>query len=71
MRYLDFEILVIFKTASWAQNETKWANREIKRHDKFTYLGGILNKHSGTDANGEVRIGRVKAAFLHMENIWA
>jgi hypothetical protein len=32
--------------------------------ESFTYLGSIVNKQGGTDANLEIRIGKARAAFL-------
>ena len=37
----------------------------------FTYLGSITDKQVRTDANVKVRIGRARAAFLQMKNVWA
>ena len=37
----------------------------------FTYLGSLVDKQGGTGAEVKVRIGRARAAFLQMKNIWA
>ncbi|VDP37266.1 unnamed protein product [Schistosoma margrebowiei] len=36
----------------------------------FTYLGSIINKHGGSDADVRVRIGKARAAYLQLRNIW-
>ena len=37
----------------------------------FTYLGSIVDKQGETDADVKMRIGRARAAFIQMKNIWA
>ncbi|VDP03280.1 unnamed protein product [Schistosoma margrebowiei] len=36
----------------------------------FTYLGSIIDEHGGSDANVKVRIGKTRAAYLQLKNIW-
>ncbi|VDO54323.1 unnamed protein product [Schistosoma margrebowiei] len=36
----------------------------------FTYLCSIIDGHSVSDADVKVRIGRAKAAYLQLRNIW-
>ncbi|VDO51171.1 unnamed protein product [Schistosoma margrebowiei] len=36
----------------------------------FTYLGSIINEHGGSDANVKARIGKARAAYLQLRNIW-
>ncbi|VDO68880.1 unnamed protein product [Schistosoma margrebowiei] len=38
--------------------------------ESFTYLGSIIDEQGGTDAEVKVRIGKSKAAFLQLNNIW-
>lgn len=64
LRYWWFLITLRELKMKW--NELTEKSKDMK---SFTYLGGILDKHSGTDANVKVRIGRVRATFLQMENI--
>ncbi|VDP22729.1 unnamed protein product [Schistosoma margrebowiei] len=42
--------------------------REVVK--SFTYLGSIIVDQGGTDAHVKVRIGKVRAAFLQLKNIW-
>ena len=36
----------------------------------FTYLGSIIDEQEGSDADVKVRIGKVRASFLQLKNIW-
>ncbi|VDP22733.1 unnamed protein product [Schistosoma margrebowiei] len=36
----------------------------------FTYLGSIIDEQGGTNAHVKLRIGKARAAFLQLKNIW-
>ncbi|VDP56064.1 unnamed protein product [Schistosoma margrebowiei] len=36
----------------------------------FTYLGSIIGKQGGSDADVKARIGKARAVFLQLNNIW-
>ncbi|VDP40718.1 unnamed protein product [Schistosoma curassoni] len=36
----------------------------------FTYLDSIIDEHGGCDADVNVRIGKARAAYLQLRNIW-
>ncbi|VDP33746.1 unnamed protein product [Schistosoma margrebowiei] len=36
----------------------------------FTYLGSITDEHGGSDADVKVRIGKARAAYLQLRNVW-
>ncbi|VDO60724.1 unnamed protein product [Schistosoma margrebowiei] len=36
----------------------------------FTYLGGIIDEHGGSDADVKAQIGKSRAASLQLKNIW-
>ncbi|VDP26404.1 unnamed protein product [Schistosoma margrebowiei] len=36
----------------------------------FTYLGSIIDEHSRSDADVKAWIGKAKAAYLQLKNIW-
>ncbi|VDP01716.1 unnamed protein product [Schistosoma margrebowiei] len=36
----------------------------------FTYLGSNINERRGSGANVKARIGKVRAVFLQLKNIW-
>ncbi|KAK7109158.1 hypothetical protein V1264_013249 [Littorina saxatilis] len=42
----------------------------LQEVDNFTYLGSIVDKQGGTDVDVRVRIGKARAAFLQLKNVW-
>ncbi|VDO95176.1 unnamed protein product [Schistosoma margrebowiei] len=36
----------------------------------FTYLGSIIDEHGGSDADVKARIGKARAAYLQLRNVW-
>ncbi|VDO55606.1 unnamed protein product [Schistosoma margrebowiei] len=36
----------------------------------FTYLGSIIDEHGGSDADVKAQIGKARAAYLQLRNIW-
>ncbi|VDP66810.1 unnamed protein product, partial [Schistosoma mattheei] len=36
----------------------------------FTYLGSIIDEYGGSDADVKARIGKARAAYLQLKNIW-
>ena len=38
--------------------------------ESFTYLGSIIDKNGGSDADVNARIGKSRGAFLQLKNIW-
>ena len=38
--------------------------------ETFTYLGSMVDQKGGTDADVKARIGKARAAFLQLRNIW-
>ncbi|VDP83855.1 unnamed protein product, partial [Schistosoma mattheei] len=36
----------------------------------FTYLGSIIDEHGGSDADMKARIGKARAVYLILNNIW-
>ncbi|VDP83454.1 unnamed protein product, partial [Schistosoma curassoni] len=36
----------------------------------FTYLGSIIDEQGGCDADVKARIGKARAAYLQLRNIW-
>ena len=39
-------------------------------HESFTYLGSVVDKLGGTDADVKVRIGKARAAFHQLRKVW-
>jgi hypothetical protein len=40
----------------------------LEEEEGFTYLGSIVDKQGGTDADVKTRIGKVMAAFLQLKD---
>ncbi|VDO55423.1 unnamed protein product [Schistosoma margrebowiei] len=38
--------------------------------ESFTFLGSIIDEQGGSDADVKARIGKARAAFLQLNNIW-
>ncbi|VDP69916.1 unnamed protein product [Schistosoma mattheei] len=38
--------------------------------ESFTYLGSIIDEQGGSDADVKARIGKARATFLQLKNIW-
>ncbi|VDP30804.1 unnamed protein product [Schistosoma margrebowiei] len=36
----------------------------------YTYLGSIIDEHGGSDADVKARIGKARAAYLQLRNVW-
>ncbi|VDP74186.1 unnamed protein product [Schistosoma curassoni] len=36
----------------------------------FTYLGSIIDEHGGSDEDMKARIGKTRAAYIQLRNIW-
>ncbi|VDP40204.1 unnamed protein product [Schistosoma margrebowiei] len=37
----------------------------------FTYLGSIIDEHGGSDANVKARVGKARAVYLQLRNVWS
>ena len=42
----------------------------LEEVESFTYLGSVVDKLGGTDADVKVRIGKARAAFHQLKNVW-
>ena len=45
-------------------------NQPLEEVDSFTYLGSIVDKKGGTEANTETRIGKARNAFVQLQGVW-
>ena len=43
----------------------------IREVESFVYLGSVVDQQGGTDRDITVRIGKARAAFVMLKNIWA
>ena len=42
----------------------------LEEVDSFVYLGSMVDKQGGTDADVKIRIGKARAAFQQLKNVW-
>ncbi|VDP22056.1 unnamed protein product [Schistosoma margrebowiei] len=43
---------------------------DLEDVETFTYLGSIIDEHGGSDADVKARIGKARAVYLQLKNIW-
>ncbi|VDP68292.1 unnamed protein product [Schistosoma curassoni] len=51
-------------------NPLKIHGEDLEDVKTFTYLGSIINEHGRSDGNVKARIGKARAAYLQLRNIW-
>ena len=61
----------ILKVNAVSMEPVKLEGNEIDEVETFTYLGSIIDKHGGTDADVKARIGKARGAFIQLKNIWS
>ncbi|VDP29476.1 unnamed protein product [Schistosoma margrebowiei] len=44
--------------------------KDLEDVKTFTYLGSIIDEHGGSDADVKARIGKARAAYLQLRNVW-
>ncbi|KAL3881446.1 hypothetical protein ACJMK2_027888 [Sinanodonta woodiana] len=59
----------VFKTNASSNTPITVEGDALEEVDSFTYLGSILDKQGGTDADVKTRIGKARAAFHQLKNI--
>ena len=42
----------------------------MEESQSFTYLGSVVDHQDGTDSDVKARIGKARAAFTQLKNIW-
>ena len=42
----------------------------LEEVNSFTYLGSVVDTQGGTDADVRARIGKARAVFLQLKNVW-
>ena len=45
--------------------------RELEEIEAFTYIGKLIDKQGGTDADVKVRTGKARAAYIQLKKIWS
>lgn len=44
--------------------------KALEEVESFVYLGSIVDKQGGTDADVRIRVGKARAAFQQLKNVW-
>ena len=53
-----------------SREAVKLGDNSLEEVETFTYLGSVINQQGGTDADVKTRIGKARAAFIALKNIW-
>ncbi len=60
----------ILKTNTASTNPIMLDGDALEEVDAFIYLGSIINKQGGSDADVKAQIGKARTAFIQLRNIW-
>ena len=60
----------ILKINASSREAVKLGDNNLEEVETFTYLGSVINQQGGTDADVKTRIGKARAAFIALKNIW-
>lgn len=61
----------ILKINAANNNPITLDSKVLEEVEAFTYLGSVIDKQGGTDADVKARIGKARAAFIQLRNIWS
>ncbi|VDP55449.1 unnamed protein product [Schistosoma mattheei] len=51
-------------------NQITFDAEDLEDVNTFTYLGSIIDEHGGSDTDVKVCIGKARATYLQLKNIW-
>ncbi|VDP78792.1 unnamed protein product [Schistosoma curassoni] len=60
----------ILRCKTACTNPIKIDGEDLEDVKTFTYLGSIIDEQGGSDADLKARIGKARAAYLQLKNIW-
>ena len=60
----------ILKTRPNQQEHVRIGEQVLEEVDSFCYLGSIIDRNGGTEADVKSRIGKAQAAFLALRKVW-
>ncbi|KAH9596853.1 Laminin subunit gamma-1 [Schistosoma haematobium] len=60
----------IHKGKSTCTNQITLDGKNLEDVKTFTYLGSIIDEHGGSDAYVEAQIGKPRAAYQQLKNMW-
>lgn len=61
----------ILKINTASEDPVTLHRSELEEVEAFTYLGRAIDKQDGTAANVRAKIGKSRAAYLQLRNIWS
>ena len=61
----------LMKMNTTANTPVTVGGEPIREVESFVYLGSVVDQHGGTDRDAIARIGKARAAFVKLKNIWA
>ena len=61
----------VLRTGTSQSQPVMLGGEELEEVDSFTYLGSIISKQGGTEEDIGARIGKARAVFLTLKNIWS
>ena len=61
----------LMKMNTTANTPVTVGGEPISEVESFVYLGSVVDQHGGTDRDAISRIGKARAAFVKLKNIWA
>jgi hypothetical protein len=60
----------VLRICTDCQTPIQLRGENLEEVEEFTYLGSIVDKEGGTDADVKARIRKARAAFILLKNIW-
>ncbi|VDP70241.1 unnamed protein product [Schistosoma curassoni] len=60
----------ILRYNTTCNNRVTLDGEDLENVKTFTYLGSIIDEHGGSDTDVKARIGKARAAYLQLRNIW-
>jgi hypothetical protein len=60
----------ILKIIASSTEAVKLGDNNLEEIKSFTYLGSVISQQGGTDANVKTRIGKARASYKALKNIW-
>ena len=60
----------VLKVNTTCTEPVKLKMNNLEEVETFTYLGSVIDQQGGTDADVKTRIGKARAAFVTLKNVW-
>ena len=61
----------LMKSNTTSNLPVKIGGEEVREAESFVYLGSVVDRQGGTDRDVTARIGKARAAFIMLKNVWA